>query len=63
MICRRNLYDDRGFLSGTVHYENGKPVYQDYLTEHGLWKMRQYYKDGHVELQKVCPEDLLGCGR
>lgn len=62
MICRRNLYDDRGFLSGTVHYENGKPVYQDYLTEHGVCKMRHYYKDGHVEIQQGCPEYLLECG-
>ena len=30
-ICRRNLYDDRGFLSATILYENEQPLYQDYL--------------------------------
>lgn len=49
-IRRRNLYDDRGFISSTILYENSKPVYQDYLTEEGVWKMRVFFLDGHVEI-------------
>ena len=30
-LIRRNLYDDRGFLSSTILYENEQPLYQDYL--------------------------------
>ena len=30
-ICRRNYYDDRGFVSSTVIYENGIEQYQDFF--------------------------------
>jgi accessory secretory protein Asp1 len=49
-ICRRNIYDDRGFVSSTIRYEDGKPVYQDYLNEEGALKIRKYMADGHVEV-------------
>lgn len=58
-ICRRNLYDDRGFVSGTILYKEGQPFYQDYLMENGMWKLRHYYEDGHVEINERCPEYLL----
>lgn len=58
-ICRRNIYDDRGFISATILYEDGKPSYQDYLRENGIWKMRHYLKDGHVEINAKCPTYLL----
>lgn len=58
-ICRRNLYDDRGFVSSTVVYEDAKPLYQDYLTENGTWKLRCFQEDGHVEVNRACPEYLL----
>lgn len=58
-ICRRNLYDDRGFLSATVVYENEQPVHQDYLMENGIWKIRYFYRDGHVEINPKCPNYLL----
>ncbi len=58
-ICRRNLYDDRGFISSTILYEDGNPLYQDYLTEEGVWKLRLYYKDGHVEINNKCSGYLL----
>lgn len=41
-ICRRNYYDDRGFVSSTVIYENGIEQYQDFLMENGIWKIREY---------------------
>lgn len=49
-IYRRNLYDDRGFISSTILYKEGNPFYQDYLMEDGTWKLRYYYQDGHVEI-------------
>ena len=61
-ISRRNLYDDRGFISSTILYEGGKPIYQDYLMENGVWKLRHYYKDGHVEINRNCPAYLLEYG-
>lgn len=50
VIQRRNLYDDRGFVGSTILYENGRPVYQDYLMENGIWKMRHFFSDHHVEI-------------
>ena len=49
-LRRCNLYDDRGFISGTIVYESGQPFYQDYLMENGMWKLRHFQGDGHVEM-------------
>lgn len=49
-LCRRNIYDDRGFVSCTIVYREGQPVYQDYLMENGIWKLRCFQDDGHVEV-------------
>jgi len=59
MISRKNLYDDRGFVSGTIVYENGTAVYQDYLTDTGVWKIRQFFADGHIEVNQKSPTYLL----
>ena len=59
MIQRRNIYDDRGFVSATVVYENAVPVYQDYLTDAGVWKIRHFAEDGHVEVNSKNAEYLL----
>lgn len=61
-LWRRNLYDDRGFVSGTILYEKEQPLYQDYLMENGVWKLRHFQKDGHVEINEKCPEYLLQYG-
>lgn len=58
-IQRRNIYDDRGFVSGSVVYENGTPVYQDYLTDKGVWKIRHYMADGRVEVNPKTPTYLI----
>lgn len=58
-LYRRNLYDNRGFISSTIIFENEHPLYQDYLMENGIWKLRYFHKDGHVEINKKCPEFLL----
>lgn len=46
-INRKNIYDDRGFISCTSVYENGKKAYDQYLTEKGIWKLC-HFADGHV---------------
>lgn len=54
-IIRKNYYDDRGFVAGSIVYEQGQPKYQDYLTERGIWKMRRFMEDGHVEINSSFP--------
>lgn len=49
-ICRKNYYDDRGFVALTIIYEDGKEQYRDYLMENGIWKLRLFAADGHVEV-------------
>ncbi len=46
-ISRKNIYDDRGFVSCTSVYENGRKSYDQYLTEKGIWKIC-HFADGHV---------------
>lgn len=43
-----NLYDDRGFVSCQIAYENGAEAYQRYFDEQGVWKFARYLDDGHV---------------
>ena len=59
VIHRKNIYDDRGFVSGTIVYENGMPLYQDYLTDTGVWKIRHFLDDDHVEVNPKNPTYLL----
>lgn len=55
-VCRRNIYDDRGFVSSTILYdENGEPFHQDYLMENGEWKLRLLFADEHVEINPKHP--------
>ena len=61
-LCRRNLYDDRGFISSTILYQDGQPLHQDYLMENGVWKLRHFLGDGHVEINSGCPAYLLQYG-
>lgn len=58
-IHRRNIYDDRGFVSSTIVYEDAQPLYQDYLTEKGIWKMRFFFSDGHVEINPKSASYML----
>lgn len=59
LLHRRNIYDDRGFVSGTMVFEQEVPVYQDYLTDTGVWKIRHFAEDGHVEINPKNPVFLL----
>ncbi len=52
-IIRSNMYDDRGFVSSTILYKDGKPDYQEYLTEGGVWKIRAFFGDKHIEINPL----------
>lgn len=56
VICRRNYYDDRGFVSCTIVYVEGRENYQDFLTEDGSWRVRVFFDDGHAEINPKCPK-------
>jgi len=59
VLQRKNIYDDRGFVSSTIVHENEKPLYQDYLMDTGVWKIRHYFSDGHVEVNPKAATYLL----
>ncbi len=59
VLQRKNIYDDRGFVSSTIIHENGNPLYQDYLTDNGIWKIRHFFNDGHVEINPKSSVYLL----
>lgn len=48
-IIRKNTYDDRGFLSSTAVYKNGKKQYDQYLSRDGIWKIC-HFLDGRVAI-------------
>ena len=54
-ICRKNYYDDRGFIGATAIYQDGEEIYRDILMENGTWKMRLFQQDGHVEINPATP--------
>lgn len=58
-ICRSNIYDDRGFLSGTIVYQGEIPAYQDYLNESGIWKIRQNLQTQEVQVNPQYPTYCL----
>ena len=58
-LSRRNIYDDRGFVSSTEVYDNGVIVYTDYLTEKGATKLREYANTGRVEINEKINTYLL----
>lgn len=62
-INRRNIYDDRGFVSATILYKDERPIYQDYLMKNGVRKMRVFFSDGHVEINSDAPFYLLQNGK
>lgn len=60
-LKRKNIYDDRGFLSKTILFSEGKMIYEDYLTEKGVRKLR-CYADGHVEINPASNTYLITYG-
>ncbi len=61
-VAIRNIYDDRGFVSSAIMYSENVPVYQDYYTMKGTWKIRVFFEDNHVEINKERPFYMLGEG-
>lgn len=57
-VNRKNKYDDRGFVSCTAVYENGEMLYEQYLTEKGVWKLC-HFADGHVAVNPRSSQYLL----
>ncbi len=57
-ISRKNIYDDRGFISCTSVYENGNKAYEQYLTEKGVWKLC-HFADGHVAVNPRSNQYLI----
>lgn len=57
-ISRKNIYDDRGFISCTSVYENGEKSYDQYLTEKGVWKLC-HFVDGHVVVNPKSNQYLI----
>ncbi len=47
MHCR-NYYDDRGFVSCQVIYQDGQPYWERYFNEDGVWKFARSLEDEHV---------------
>lgn len=60
-MFRRNIYDDRGFLSVTAVYRDGQMAYEQYLNVSGVWKICRY-ADGHVEVNPKENHYLLQYG-
>lgn len=50
VLVRKNIYDDRGFLSCTQLFQNNFRVYEQYLNENGTWKMNHFFEDDHIEI-------------
>ncbi len=50
VLVRKNIYDDRGFLSCTQIYQNNKRVYEQFLQEDGKWKFIHFFTDDHIEV-------------
>ena len=58
-VIRKNIYDDRGFVSSTVIFQDGNPLYQDYLGEDGVWRIRCYMSDNRAEINPRDPTFFL----
>lgn len=58
-LARSNIYDDRGFVASSVVYRDEQEIYQDYMMENGIWKLRRYSDDGHVEINPAFPNFML----
>lgn len=61
-IIRKNIYDDRGFVSCTAVYENGRKAYEQYLTDKGVWKLC-HFADGHVAVNPRSSQYLIHTAR
>ena len=42
-IIREDVYDDRGFVSSSLYFENGQPIYRNYLNAKGIWQLCHFF--------------------
>lgn len=42
-ISKEYIFDDRGFLSSLLVYQEGQAHHQDYLNPNGVWQVREYF--------------------
>ncbi|MBF0714051.1 accessory Sec system protein Asp1 [Gemella sp. GH3] len=40
-ITKKYVFDDRGFISSILYFENEVEKYKDYLNEEGIWQIRE----------------------
>ncbi|MGV3277630.1 accessory Sec system protein Asp1 [Staphylococcus hyicus] len=53
VLCRRYVFDDRGFLSSMAYYDSeGKPDYTRYMTCDGDWVLEECMKEGTVNVHE-----------
>lgn len=57
-LVRKNIYDDRGFLSCSVFFDKGERLYDTYWTDQGVWKLR-HFADDHVEINPLRNQYLI----
>lgn len=60
---RRNLYDDRGFVSCSILFRNGAMWCEQYFDENGVWKFCRFLDDGHVEVNPKSASYWLQWGK
>jgi accessory secretory protein Asp1 len=63
VLVSRNLYDDRGFVSCQISYQDGAAVRERYFAEDGTWKLARYLDDGHVVINHRSAWFLHGEGK
>ncbi len=62
LVSRKNIYDDRGFVSSTEVYVAGELAFTDYLTENGVTKLRLFADTGAVEINPKANKFLVFTG-
>ncbi|HEL2401372.1 TPA: accessory Sec system protein Asp1 [Streptococcus suis] len=45
-LSKKMVFDDRGFVSSILYFQDGQPYYQDYLGLDGCWRIREYLGQG-----------------
>lgn len=50
VVDRELLFDDRGFVSSILYFDNGQPSYRHYLNLEGEWQVCEYMDDRRVEV-------------
>lgn len=56
---RRNIYDDRGFVSSSIIFQNNQPAFRDYYTAEGIRKCRLFCDSMRVEINPNRPYFLF----